>query len=141
MITIDDVGDALAAALNASDFSQEISGEWDYLPTHRIEDLATLKVPIVPASLTMEEYSRGADLNDFTLEVAVQKRSKTEQSRRELSRLTQEIAKHCLRLSLLSDLLHCIKVEVPTLYDSRFLQEADVWTSVVRVTFRAIQEA
>jgi hypothetical protein len=73
MSAIIDLADAITAVLNAETLSQPFTAARLYVPVIGLEDLAALKVWVVPRDLSMVVLSRRDDDFTYLIDVAVQK--------------------------------------------------------------------
>lgn len=74
MSTITAIADAVAARLNAGTFTMPFTAVRRYQPVFALEDLATLRVSVVPRSLTIVGASRQTSQFDAQIDIVVQKR-------------------------------------------------------------------
>lgn len=71
------IADQAAAALNdapAQTFGESFTAARSYLPEYELEQLATLKVTVVPGAVESKPLSREADEQTYTAQIGVQKR-------------------------------------------------------------------
>lgn len=132
------VADAVTAELNATAFSQPFTAARHYEPTFELSAMSTLRVSVVPRSLTSKTLDRSRDSFDFEIDVAVQKKpDPTLANLDELMELVEEITDH-LRLSPLSTLpdVRCMEVANAPVYALEHLQEFRQFTSVITLTYR-----
>ncbi|MBX3356434.1 MAG: hypothetical protein KF724_12130 [Phycisphaeraceae bacterium] len=74
MSTITDIADAVAARLNAGTFSMPFTAVRRYQPVYALDELATLRVSVVPRSLAIVGASRQTSQVDAQIDIGVQKR-------------------------------------------------------------------
>jgi hypothetical protein len=132
------IADAVTAELNATSFSQPLSAVRHYEPTFELSAMSTLRVSVVPRSLTSKTLDRNRDSFDFEIDVAVQKKTDpTLTNLDDLMELVEEIADH-LRLNPLSTLpdVRCMEVANAPVYALEHLQEFRQFTSVITLTYR-----
>ena len=136
--TILSIADALVASLNAAVFTapyDDITATRSYAPRFTLEELASLKVTVIPPDCIIELAARSLAEADFTIAIGVQKRTDGTQSAHDaLMLLVQELALHVLDLDL-GD-AHAATVEFDPLYDPGLLREERTFTSVMVVTFK-----
>lgn len=142
MPLITQVAEAVVAALNAATFSQPITVARSYLPRVELADLKTLKVTVVPSSVTVAAASRSQTQRDVAIDVAVQKKLGQEQnlSLDPLLALAEEIAEHfrAKRLDSFPGAL-CVKTEFKPIYAPEHIEQLRTFTSVLTLTFRVIE--
>lgn len=132
------IADAVTAELNATSFSKPLTAVRHYEPTFELSAMSTLRVSVVPRSLTSKTLDRSRDSFDFEIDVAVQKKTDpTLANLDELMELVEEIADH-LRLNPLSTLpdVRCMEVANAPVYALEHLQEFRQFTSVITLTYR-----
>jgi len=132
------IADAVTAELNATSFSKPLTAVRHYEPTFELSAMSTLRVSVVPRSLTSKTLDRNRDSFDFEIDVAVQKKTDpTLANLDELMELVEEIADH-LRLNPLSTLpdVRCMEVANAPVYALEHLQEFRQFTSVITLTYR-----
>ncbi len=141
MPLITQVAEAVVAALNAAAFSQPIAAARSYLPRVELADLKTLKVTVVPSSVSVVTASRGQTQRDVAIDVAVQKKLAREQNADldPLLILAEEIAEHFRgkRLDSFPDAVW-VKTEFKPIYAPEHIEQLRTFTSVVTLTFRMI---
>lgn len=142
MPLITQVAEAVVAALNAATFSQPIAAARSYLPRVELADLKTLKVTVVPSSVSIITASRGQTQRDVAIDVAVQKKLAHEQNADldPLLTLAEEIAEHFRgkRLDSFPDAAW-VKTEFKPIYAPEHIEQLRTFTSVLTLTFRVIQ--
>ncbi len=142
MPLITQVAEAVVAALNAATFSQPITAARSYLPRVELADLKTLKVTVVPSSVSIVTASRGQTQRDVAIDVAVQKKLAHEQNADldPLLTLAEEIAEHFRgkRLDSFPDAAW-VKTEFKPIYAPEHIEQLRTFTSVLTLTFRVIQ--
>ena len=142
MPLITQVAEAVVAELNATTFSQPIAAVRSYLPRVELADLKTLKVTVVPSSVTVVAASRSQTQRDVAIDVAVQKKLGQEQnvSLDPLLALAEEIVEHfrAKRLDSFPGAL-CVKTEFKPIYAPEHIEQLRTFTSVLTLTFRVIE--
>ena len=133
--------DAVVTELNATTFSQPLTAMRSYLPRVELAELRTLKVTVVPSSITVVSASRSQVQRDVAIDVAVQQKLGQEQNAMldPLLALAEEIAEHfrAKRLDTFP-LAACIKTEFKTIYAPEHIENLRTFTSVLTLTFRVI---
>lgn len=133
------IADAVTEALNAASLSQSFTAVRAYVPVYELCDFAELKVTVVPRSMASVPLTRGSDDEDYQIDVAVQARVLAEVSAIDpYMMLVQEVrdlfrGKH---LAAYPRAL-CVANGAEPIYDARHMDEKQIFTSVVRLTFRA----
>ncbi len=105
MSTIAAIADAVAAHINAGTFSQPVSAERMYQPAFTLEDLADLRVSVVPRTVGIAAATRDSSLFECVVDVGVQKKLPAEGADAEIDALldlVEEITDY-LRLKRLPD--------------------------------------
>jgi len=142
MAVITDIADAVAAEINAGSFSQPIDAKREYLPVFELEDMQSLRVTVVPKSLTTLPGGRAHNQHDFAIDVAVQQKLQTTDNAEidDLLTLVDEIADH-FRFKRLSSFPNAmwLKTENEPVYAQEHLQELRQFTSILTFTFRVMR--
>ncbi len=142
MAVITDIADAVAAEINAGSFSQPVSATRDYLPAFELADMQTLRVTVVPKSVTTLPGGRAHNQYDYAIDVAVQKKLDAADNTEidELMTLVDELADH-LRFKRLTDFPNAawLKTENQPVYAQEHLQELRQFTSILTFTFRVMR--
>ncbi len=143
MSTITQVADAIASALNDGAFSQEFTAQRLYQPSFELADLDTLRVSVVPKSVTVTNASRTHAFLDCAVDIGVQKKlsaavENADAEIEELLVLAEEIADH-LRQKRLEAMPEAIWVslEHEPIFAPDHLDQHRQFTSVLTVTYRA----
>ena len=142
MAVITDIADAVATEINAGSFSQPVSATREYLPAFELADMQTLRVTVVPKSVTTLPGGRAHNQYDYAIDVAVQKKLDAADNTEidELMTLVDELADH-LRFKRLTDYPNAawLKTENQPVYAQEHLQELRQFTSVLTLTFRVVR--
>ena len=142
MAVITDIADAVAAEINAGSFSQQVSAAREYLPAFELADMQTLRVTVVPKSVTTLPGGRAHNQYDYAIDVAVQKKLDAADNAEidELMTLVDELADH-LRFKRLTDYPNAawLKTENQPVYAQEHLQELRQFTSILTFTFRVMR--
>ena len=142
MAVITDIADAVAAEINAGSFSQPVSATREYLPAFELADMQTLRVTVVPKSVTTLPGGRAHNQYDHAIDVAVQKKLDAADNTEidELMTLVDELADH-LRFKRLTDYPNAawLKTENQPVYAQEHLQELRQFTSILTFTFRVMR--
>ena len=146
MATILDIADAVVTELNGGSFSLSFTATRAYVPRFDLEEMATLRVTVVPKGLEVTRGSRGRDQHDYRVDVGVQqklaRRGEFEQEDAAeldpLMGLVEEIADHFRSLALETEPeAVCVAVENGPVYAQEHVREGRLFTSVLTLTFRA----
>ena len=132
------LADAVVADLNAATFSQPFTAQRSYLPRWKLEELATIRVTVVPKDDVGERASRAQWQEDYQLDVAVQQRlgaSETAQMDA-LVLLGQELADYFKSRNPAGDLATLVAVAFAPLFDPDHLEKHKTLTTVLNLTFR-----
>ena len=142
MAVITDIADAVAAEINVGSFSQPVSATREYLPAFELADMQTLRVTVVPKSVTTLPGGRAPNQYDYAIDVAVQKKLDAADNTEidELMTLVDELADH-LRFKRLTDYPNAawLKTENQPVYAQEHLQELRQFTSILTFTFRVMR--
>jgi hypothetical protein len=134
-----DIANAIVSELNAETFSQEFTAVRYYLPQTKLENLAELKVSVVPRTITETVSSRESTVGEYIIDVGIQKAIDPAvlAEADELMLLAEEIS-NFFRLRTLVDYepANWAGVET-TLYSSGELSDLRAFTSIVRLSYRA----
>lgn len=142
MSTITQVADAIASALNDGAFSQEFTAQRLYQPSFELADLDTLRVSVVPKSVTVTNASRTHAFLDCAVDIGVQKKlsaavENADAEIEELLVLAEEIADHLRqkRLEAMPEALW-VSLEHEPIFAPEHLDQHRQFTSVLTVTYR-----
>lgn len=142
MSTITQVADAIATALNDATFSQEFTAQRLYQPSFELADLETLRVSVVPKSVTVTNASRTHAFLDCAVDIGVQKKlsaavENADTEIEELLVLAEEIADHLRqkRLEAMPEALW-VSLEHEPIFAPEHLDQHRQFTSVLTVTYR-----
>jgi hypothetical protein len=139
------LADAVVNALNDATLSQSFTAERVYVPTYAKQDeegedeLAELRVSVVPSESSMAVLSRGEDDFTYVVDIGVFKRlaDMTNALADPLMTLVEEIIdlfrSRAIREAMPAKL---VSVENPPVYSPDHLREHQVFASVVRLGFR-----
>jgi hypothetical protein len=138
--TIAAIADAVAAHINAGTFSQPVSAVRMYQPAFTLEDLADLRVSVVPRTTAITAASRDSSVFECVVDVGVQKKLPAEDAQGVIDGLldlVEEIADH-LRLKRLPDAPEAAWAGLAhePVVSSESLEQHRVFTSVLSITYR-----
>lgn len=145
-----EIAEAVVEALNDATLSMAFTAERLYVPRFKrhasspgdedLPDLETLRVSVVPRELSLASLNRGADDFDYLIDVAIQKRLDSDGP--------AEVDPYMLLAEEVVDLFRgealeasfgrasCMQAANLPIYSPEFLNDANVFTSVVTLTFR-----
>lgn len=136
------IADAIVTELQAASLSQAATIQRRYLPEYSLRDLADTCVTVVPTEATITAAGRTANYHDFSVDVAVQRRVEAGdiEALDDLMQLTEEIS-DALRLKRLAGYPNAawLRSEVKATFAQEHLNEHQVFTSVLTVTFRTLR--
>lgn len=140
MSTIATIANAVAAHINAGTFSQPVNAVRMYQPAFTLEDLADLRVSIVPRTVGIAAASRDSSTFECVVDVGVQRKLPAEGDQAEIDALldlVEEITDH-LRLKRLPDAPEAAWAGIAhePVVSSESLEQHRVFTSVLSVTYR-----
>lgn len=137
------LAEAVVAALNAGKFSMPFTAQRLYQPTFTPEDLAILRVSVVPKSLEIALASRTSAFHDYAVDLGVQKKlTQTAESavRDEIDALmglTEEIADALRGKRLAGYSEACwLSLKNEPVYAPEHLERLRVFTAILTVTYR-----
>lgn len=140
MSTIAAIADAVAAHINAGTFSQPVNAVRMYQPAFTLEDLAELRVSVVPRTVGIAAASRDSSTFECVVDVGVQKKLPAEGADSEIDGLldlVEEITDH-LRLKRLPDAPEAAWAGIAhePVVSTESLEQHRVFTSVLSITYR-----
>lgn len=140
MSTIAALADALAAHINAGTFSQPVAAARMYQPAFTLEELAELRVSVVPRTTAIAAASRDSSTFECVVDVGVQKKLPADGADAEIDALldlVEEITDH-LRLKRLPDAPEAAWAGIAhePVVSSESLEQHRVFTSVLSITYR-----
>ena len=132
------LADAVVADLNAATFSQPFTAQRSYLPRWKLEELATIRVTVVPKDDVGERSSRAQWQEDYQLDVAIQQRLGANETAQmdALVLLGQELADYFKSRNPAGDLATLVAVAFAPLFDPDHLEKHKTLTTVLNLTFR-----
>jgi hypothetical protein len=136
-----EIADAMVTALQAATLSMGFTAARDYAPVTEANDLADLRLTVVPRELTLVAASRAKDEFDYVVDVAIQRRVEVDIPTLDpYMRLAEEVL-DLFRMQRLSygtggDYAQCVAAQHNPIYIPEHLREFRVFTSVVSLTFR-----
>ena len=132
------LADAVVADLNAATFSQPFTTQRSYLPRWKLEELATIRVTVVPQDDVGERASRAQWQEDYQLDVAIQQRLGANETAQmdALVLLGQELADYFKSRNPAGDLATLVAVAFAPLFDPDHLEKHKTLTTVLNLTFR-----
>jgi dTDP-D-glucose 4,6-dehydratase len=136
-ITILQLADAVTASLNAGTFGQQFTALRLHQPSFDLPELQTLRVSVVPKSLTIQNASRQHTFFDCAVDVGIQQKVDNDNRVDELLDLAQEITDH-LRLQRLASYPQAawLAIQHDPVVASEHLDQNRQLTSVLTVTYR-----
>jgi hypothetical protein len=148
MSLITDIADAVVTELNAAPvppatgFAQTFTAARAYRPQFDLPDLKTLKVTVVPKGIEIINVTRHANQNDVSVDIAVQKKvNPTDTTDMDaLMTLVEQIADffRLRRMTAFPTALWTKTDNVPV-YSPEHLEQKQVFTSVLTLTFRVVR--
>ena len=132
------LADAVVADLNAATFSQSFTVQRSYLPRWKLEELATIRVTVVPKDDVGERASRAQWQEDYQLDVAIQQRLGANETAQmdALVLLGQELADYFKSRNPAGDLATLVAVAFAPLFDPDHLEKHKTLTTILNLTFR-----
>ena len=145
MSLVTDIADAVAAELNGADsgtFSEAFTAERRVLPQFDLEDLADLKVSVVPKAVEITGATRSACQYDVAVDIGIQKKLGTDLDAEvaALGTVVDEIADFLKRRALAATPWAIwVAASNDPVYAPAHLAEQRAFTSVLTVTYRAMK--
>jgi hypothetical protein len=133
-----ELADAVVADLNAATLSQPFTAARAYLPRFKLEELATIRVTVVPKDDVGERASRSQWQEDYQLDVAIQQRLGANETAQMdgLILLGQELADHFKTRNPTGELATLVSVAFAPLFDPEHFEKHKTLTTVINLTFR-----
>jgi hypothetical protein len=148
MSLVTDIADAVVAELNAAPvppatgFSQAFTAIRAYRPQFDLTELKTLRVTVVPKAIEIINITRHSNQNDVAVDVAVQKKVNpaVPAEMDAMMALVEQIGDF-FRLRRLTSLPTALwtKTENTPVYSPEHLEQKQVFTSVLTLTFRVVR--
>lgn len=135
---VTDLANAVASFINDGSFTAE--AEVKYLPTHRLEELATQRITVTPRGLVITKLDRSTEQYDTQIDVGIQQRVADEQSATEMENLlglVEQLADY-LKFQALPAMPGAMFIGLANepIYSQDHLREHHVFTAVVTLTYR-----
>ena len=141
MALVMDIADAVATELGTGAFSQAIAPQRMVLPEFGLEDMADLRVTVVPKAVEVTGSTRSVCQHDVQIDIGIQKKLGKDLDAEVpvLCELVDEIAAFLKRRPLQAT-PHAVWVRSANepIYAPEHLAEQRVFTSVLTVTYRAM---
>lgn len=140
MSLVVEIADAVVTELNGGTFSQEFTAQRLFLPESTLEELADLKVIVVPKTITTETYSRGVYMRVVQIDIGIQKKiGKPETDLLALLDFVQALDTH-MRSRVLTQKTDASYVgsENNPIYDQNHLVTDRVFTSLLTLTYHVL---
>lgn len=145
MSLITTIADAVVTEINGAPsgtFAQAFASARHYRPQFDLAELKTVRVSVVPKAIGITGLMRNANQHDVSIDVAVQKKVNPADAAEldGLMLLTEQIADffRLRRLSALPEALWTKTDNVPV-YSPEHLEQKQVFTSVLTLTFRVVR--
>lgn len=139
---VTDVAQAVADELNVGPFDPPLVAAREYRPTFDMAELKTLRVTVVPRSLSLAGLARSLNQHDVAVDVAVQKKVDAGDTGEldTLMGLVEQIAGF-FRLRRLEQYPAAVwaKTENSPIYSPEHLESKGVFMSVLTLTFRVMK--
>jgi len=150
MSLVTDIADAVAAEINAAPgspatFSQTFTAVRKVVPAYELEELADLKVTVVPKAVEISGSTRSASQYDITVDIGIQKKlppgnDASDEQVETLGTLVDQIAEYLRRRPLAgAPFASWVSIVNDPVYAPEHLLEKRVFTSVLTVTYRAMK--
>ncbi len=147
MSLITEIADAVTAELNAAapgTFTQAFTAERKVLPFYELQDLANLRVTVVPKTVEITGSTRSASQHDFAIDIGIQKKlgspSTMEAEVESLGGVVDQIAEYLRQRKLTAAPFAAWMSTInDPVYAPEHLLEKRVFTSVLTLTYRALK--
>ena len=145
MSLVIDIADAVTAEINAAapgTFSEAFTSERRVLPEFGLEDLAELKVTVVPKRVEITGSTRATSQYEIAVDIGVQKKlgKDLDTEVAALGTLVDEIADYlCRRQLTAAPFAAWVSIANEPVYAPDHLAEQRVFTSVLTVSYRAMR--
>ena len=145
MSLVTDIADAVAAELNGAEqgtFGEAFTAERRVLPQFDLEDLAGLKVTVVPKAVEISGASRSVCQYEISVDVGIQKKLGTDLDAEvaALGTLVDEITDFLRRRQLAATPWAAwVSASNDPVYATAHLAEQRVFTSVLTLVYRAMK--
>lgn len=133
---ITEICDAVVAELNDHSFSLTFTAVRRYAPVSKLEDLATLKVSVLPSGWTREDATRSDIENTITVQIGLQQKIADDDTADDLVALAIEIVEfmQTAELSSYPD-AQLISAACDPIYDPQLIDTHRVFISVIALTY------
>ena len=142
MATIAQIAEAVKVALAGGSFNVSFTPAREYLPAYDLEDLADLKVVVVPKGRDESLAGRGVNQTEAQVDIGVMKKltDLTPATVDPLIALVEEIVAFFRRKNLTADseTAAWIRTENDPLYSTEHMQKFRQFTSVITLTYRLV---
>ena len=141
MHTLIQIADAVVTCLEGGAFSQSFTPVRRYRPVFKLEELATLRVSVVPKEFEDEQETRDSSREELVVDVGVQKKLADHTDVAEidaLMALVQEIIERLKAVPLEGVPAVRTKIANKPAFVPDHLDENHVFTSVVTVTYQML---
>ena len=150
MSLVTDIADAVAAEINAAPgspatFNQTFTAVRKVVPAYELEELAELKVTVVPKAVEISGSTRSASQYDITVDIGIQKKlppgsEASDEQVEALGTLVDQIAEYLRRRPLsAAPFAAWVSITNDPVYAPEHLLEKRVFTSVLTLTYRAMK--
>ena len=145
MSLVTDIADAVAAEINGAPgdtFSEAFTAERRVLPEFALEDLAALKVSVVPKAVEISGSTRSVCQYEISVDIGIQKKLGTDLDAEvaALGTVVDEIADFLRRRPLAAaPWAAWVSASNDPVYAPAHLAEQRVFTSVLTLTYRAMK--
>lgn len=138
------LADAIVSSLNGGTFDLSFTAVRSFLPLYDLEDLATLRVTVVPSAVADELLNRSqVTREEHLVEIGVQKKVATDHSDVPgLVKLCQDFKTHLRGVNGLTvddQRMAMTESVVDPLYIPQHLKERSTFTAVMRAVFRTVR--
>ncbi|HUX15211.1 MAG TPA: hypothetical protein VMW52_01995 [Phycisphaerae bacterium] len=136
-----DIADAVVSELNAGSWSQSFTAERMYHPVHKLADMDTLHVTVVPAGATREIDTRGSNRGSYDVDIGVQKKYQAETAAEldPLVDLVEEFEEYFLARRFDDPDVLCTASETSPVYSHEHMEQHRQFTAILTLTFRALE--
>jgi len=142
MPTTVEIADAVKAELNNHSFSQSFTAVRKFIPRYNLEELATLRVTVVPKASEENLITRADSQRQVQIDIGIHKKidSDEETETPPLIALAEEIMQYVRKLKLTNAPgVLWVQTENNPIYSQEYLQRERVFFSLITVTYKLVR--
>lgn len=132
------IANAMVDAITEAALLQTVTAARRYVVDFDLKEMTTARVSMVPSAVREAMQSRGTDVIEIDIDVAVQKRAITSEECDALMALTDQIVALFRFVDIGDDTAKNTAVDRRFIYDQEGLQDKRLFTSIATMTFKLI---